>query len=215
MDFIDKNILAYAEEHTSDTNKVLTELTRKTNTGFVNPRMLSGHLQGQFLKMISCLVQPKNILEIGTFTGYSAICLAEGLQKNGKLFTLDIDPEIEDTAKLFFKKSGFSKSIIMMLGNALEIIPSLKTRFQLVFIDADKENYCKYYQLVFPLVETGGIIMADNALWGGKVLDANEIKRDKETAGIVAFNKMIKKDMRVQKLLLPIRDGIMMIRKIR
>ncbi|MCU0399196.1 MAG: class I SAM-dependent methyltransferase, partial [Cyclobacteriaceae bacterium] len=175
------------------------------------PRMLSGHLQGRLLSMISHMIQPKSILEIGTYTGYSAICLAEGLRPGGKLITLDINDELEELVRGFFKQASLTEIIDYRIGNALHIIPTLTDSFDLVFIDADKENYCRYYDLVFKLVPLGGFILADNVLWSGKVLDE---KPDKDTKAILAFNEMIQQDSRVENVLLPVRDGIMLVRKV-
>ena len=208
----DKEINKYIEDHTSPEKEILYQLNRETHLKFLFPRMLSGHVQGKFLEMVSCMIRPNLILEIGTFTGYSAICLASGLQKNGVLHTLEIDPENSYFSARFFKKSGVSKRIVQHTGNALEILPEINGPFDLVFIDADKENYLNYYLLVFDKVRKDGFILADNALWDGKVIK-QIMTSDKETAGIVEFNDFVQKDERVENILLPIRDGMMMIRK--
>jgi caffeoyl-CoA O-methyltransferase len=176
----------------------------------MKPRMLSGHLQGRFLSLISKMICPKAILEIGTYTGYSALCLAEGLQPDGKLITIDVNEELEDRVKGYFNQSDYRDQIDYRIGKALELIPQLTESFDLVFIDADKENYANYYDLVIDKVERGGIILADNVLWSGKVLNA---KPDKDTQNILAFNDKVHNDARVENVLLPIRDGITVIRK--
>ncbi len=202
----------YANEHTSDELPVLTRLSRATHLQTHQPQMLSGHLQGAFLQMISRMIKPSAILEIGTFTGYSAICLAQGLQPAGQLITIDCNPEMEDFAKPYFKEAGLEEKIGMIVGDASEIIGSLKGPFDLVFIDADKENYIKYFDIVFPKVTPGGYILADNTLWYGRVIQPHA-ETDRETAGIVSFNRYIQQLEGVENVLLPIRDGIMIVRK--
>ncbi|HNW98566.1 MAG TPA: O-methyltransferase [Bacteroidales bacterium] len=204
-------ILQYAEEHTSEEPALLKELNRETHVKMIYPRMLSGHLQGRLLSIISKMLQPENILEIGTYTGYSAICLAEGLQKNGVLHCIEINPEFEEIIRKYIDKSGFSEKIKLHIGDALELLPKMNETFDLVFIDADKEQYLDYYKLVFDKVKPGGIIVADNVLWDGKVME--EKSSDKETRGIKEFNDFIQNDERVENILLPLRDGLMMIRK--
>jgi len=211
MNFLDERIQQYAEEHTSAENIVLKKINRETHAHVLKPRMLSGHLQGRVLSMISNMIRPERILEIGTYTGYSALCLAEGLRPGGKLITLDINEELEDRVRKHFEEAKLSGVIDFRIGDALEIIPQLKEQFDLVFIDADKENYAAYYDLVFEKVRPGGFIMADNVLWSGKVLDS---KPDKDTQAIQDFNRKIQDDSRVENVLLPIRDGIMLIRKL-
>jgi caffeoyl-CoA O-methyltransferase len=211
MDVIDKDLQTYAERHTSEESPLLKRINRHTHANVMMPRMLSGHLQGRLLAMISAMIKPTTVLEIGTYTGYSALCLAEGLQPDGKVITIDINAELEDTVRQFFVESGKGDQIDYRIGNAMEIIPQLKREFDLVFIDADKENYPRYYDLVFDKVRPGGIILADNVLWSGKVL--NE-KPDKDTKAIIEFNRKIQQDPRVENVLLPVRDGIMMIRKV-
>jgi len=174
--------------------------------------MLSGHLQGKLLEMMSCMLQPFQILEIGTYTGYSAIALCKGLQENGMLHTIDINAELEAISLKYFKKAGLDHKIKHYTGNALEIIPTINQTFDLVFIDADKENYVNYFELIIDKVRKGGIIIADNVLWSGKVLTATS-SNDKETQGIIEFNKYVNKDKRVENLLLPFRDGLMIMRK--
>ncbi len=211
MDFIPPSIQKYAEEHTSPESDTLKLVNRYTNAHVLMPRMLSGHMQGRILSMISHMVKPATILEIGTYTGYSALCLAEGLKPGGKLITIDINQELENTVRGYFKTSGFSDVIDYRIGNALEIIPTLLMNFDLVFIDADKENYSSYYNLVINRVPLGGYILVDNVLWSGKVLDE---KPDKDTKAIKEFNHKVQDDTRVENVLLPVRDGIMVIRKI-
>jgi predicted O-methyltransferase YrrM len=210
MEILEPSLLQYAEEHTSPEDQLLSSINRDTNAKVIMPRMLSGHLQGKVLTMISHMVKPKTILEIGTYTGYSAICLAAGLQHGGKLITIDINEELENMVRNNFQKAGLEDKIDYKIGNALEIIAPLNETFDLVFIDADKENYNKYYDLVFDKVTLGGFLLADNVLWSGKVLDA---KPDKDTRAIKAFNKKVQDDPRVENVLLPIRDGIMLMRK--
>jgi predicted O-methyltransferase YrrM len=211
MDLIAPAIQQYSEQFTSVESAILKELNRETHAKILMPRMLSGHLQGRLLSMLSHMIQPRRILEIGTYTGYSAICLAEGLQEDGLLHTIEINEELESFAKKYFQKAGVLHKIQMHIGNALDIIPSLDEVFDLVFIDADKEHYAAYYDLVFDKVRKDGFIIADNVLWSGKVLND---KKDKDTAAIHAFNKKIAADLRVEHLLLPVRDGIMIVRKV-
>jgi caffeoyl-CoA O-methyltransferase len=211
MEFIQAPIQKYAEDHTSPESEVLQRLNRHTHANVMMPRMLSGHMQGRILSMISNMMRPVSILEIGTYTGYSAICLAEGLKPGGKLITIDINEELESTVRGYFKTSGFDDRIDYRLGNALDIIPSLPGNFDLVFIDADKENYTRYYDLVIKRVPLGGYILADNVLWSGKVLD---VKPDKDTRAIQEFNRKVQNDPRVENVLLPVRDGMMVMRKV-
>lgn len=211
MNIIPEDIQNYAENCSSREPEVLSALNRETHTDFLYPRMLSGHLQGRFLSMISAMIKPWRILEVGTFTGYSAICLAEGLEDKGLLYTIELNDENEHKIREYLKKSGMEEKIRLHFGNAMEIIPGLDETFDLVFLDADKENYLNYYNLVFDKLRPGGIILADNALWSGKVLDM--ARTDKETEGIREFNEAVTQDSRVENVLLTIRDGIMMIRK--
>jgi caffeoyl-CoA O-methyltransferase len=209
---INPDIESYAEQHSKPASDVLQKLYRETNLKLLHPRMLSGHLQGKLLQFISQMIRPKNILEIGTYTGYSAICLAEGLIENGIIHTIEINQEIEDFARKYFDEASTTNKIKLYIGDALEIIPTIEETFDLVFIDADKENYCKYYELVFEKVKNGGFILADNVLWSGKVLEGPH-PNDKDAIGIIAFNNMVQQDYRVDNLLLPLRDGLMIIRK--
>lgn len=212
MDFIKSEILNYSEKHTTDEDELLKAINRDTQAKVMMPRMLSGHLQGRILAMLSNLVKPKRILEIGTYTGYSAICLAEGLIEGGKLITIDVNEELEDRVRDYIARAGLTEKIDFQIGNALEIIPRLQEKFDLVFIDADKENYSRYYDLVIDRVNLNGLILADNVLWSGKVLDT---KPDKDTKAILDFNAKVHTDTRVENVLLPVRDGIMMLRKIK
>jgi predicted O-methyltransferase YrrM len=202
----------YAVEHTSAEMPVLAKLSRATHLRTHQPQMLSGHLQGAFLQMISHMINPFSILEIGTFTGYSAICLAQGLQPGGRLITVDCNPEMEDFAMPYFKEAGLYEKIQMLTGNAGEIIENLTGPFDLVFIDADKESYISYFEQVLPKVKPGGYILIDNTLWYGSVLKPTA-ETDRETAGIVSFNEYIQQHNEVEHILLPIRDGITIARK--
>ena len=202
----------YALAHTSVEMPVLARLSRATHLRTHVPQMLSGHLQGAFLQMISKMIRPASILEIGTFTGYSAICLAQGLQPGGKLITMDCNPEMEDFASPYFEEAGLKDKIEMIIGDATEIIEKLDGPFDLVFIDADKENYLEYFKMIFPKVSPGGYILADNTLWYGRVVHPNA-ENDRETAGIVRFNQYVQQLENVENILLPLRDGIMIVRK--
>lgn len=212
MNLPNDEINRYCEEHTSPEGDLLTTLSRETYLKMLMPNMLSGHLQGRLLAMISKMINPSHILEIGTFTGYSSICMAEGLKTNGKLFTIDINEELESTVRHYIEKSGNGDKIEFLIGNALEIIPTLDYTFDLIFIDADKENYSTYYDLIIDSVRKGGIIIADNTLWSGKVLEV-PVEEDYQTKGIIEFNSLIKNDSRVEKVILPLRDGMTVIRK--
>lgn len=214
MDFIDPQLAHYAEQHSSPESEALFNLNRSTNLKTVLPRMLSGHLQGRFLSMFSHALKPALILEIGTFTGYSALCLAEGLAPGGKLITLEIDPEMEPFFKPHFDASPYADNISYHIGDAIEWLKNNKISPDLVFIDADKENYLNYYKMVLPMMPSGGHIIADNVLWSGKVIKLEELKKDMETAAIHQFNEFVTNDPLVENLLLPVRDGLMMIRKL-
>lgn len=211
MDVIDKELQAYAEKHTSEESALLKKINRDTHAQVLQPRMLSGHLQGRVLSMISSLLRPEVILEIGTYTGYSALCMAEGLRENGKLITIDINEELHDRVSEYFREASMQDRIDYRIGDASVIIPRLQERFDLVFIDADKENYAHYFDLVIDRVNLNGIILADNVLWSGKVL---QNKPDKDTRAIVDFNEKVQRDKRVENVLLPIRDGMMVMRKV-
>jgi caffeoyl-CoA O-methyltransferase len=215
MEFLNKDLAKYIEAHTSSEPPLLKKLNRDTYANILMPRMLSGHFQGRVLSMISHMVNPMNILEIGTFTGYSALCLAEGLQENGKLITIDINEELESMVRGYIKEAGLENKIDYCIGNGLDIIKSLDVIFDIVFIDADKENYSKYYKLVFDKVRKGGFIIADNVLWSGKVIESDLNKKtDKDTIAILEFNDLVQNDRRVENVLLPIRDGLMVLRKL-
>jgi predicted O-methyltransferase YrrM len=209
---IDPQLEEYILSHTEPEDPVLSEINRKTNLEILNPNMLSGHLLGKTLQMISKMIQPELILEIGTYTGYSAICLARGLKEGGKLHTIDINDELEEMARFYFKKAGVEKEIVYHIGNALEIIPGLNHYFDLVFIDGDKREYNLYYHAVIDKVKPGGFILADNVLWDGKVIEKNE-SGDPYTQGIKAFNKLAHNDPRVENVILPVCDGLMVLRK--
>ena len=213
MDFLPEHINSYVERHTRKESDVLYELNRKTHMNVLQPRMLSGHLQGRVLSMLSHMIQPRRILEIGTYTGYSALCLAEGLQNEGKLVTIDINYELEDIVKEYINKSGVQDKIDYRIGDALSIIPELDEVFDIVFIDADKHNYINYYQMVFDKVRKGGYIIADNVLWSGKVTN-DYSSLDQDTRTLVDFNKLVSEDERVENVLFPIRDGLMIVRKL-
>ena len=200
----------YAETYTSEPNALLQQIERDTHANVLLPRMLSGKLQGRWLAGISCMLQPKRILEIGTFTGYATLCLAEGLTDDGVITTIDINEELENRVRKHFSQSTLQHKIDYRIGDAKQIIPTLQETFDLVFIDADKKNNNTYFDLVFDKVRSGGWILVDNVLWSGKVV---QIQTDKDTASITAFNERMKEDKRINTLLLPIRDGIMMIQK--
>ena len=210
MEFISKDLLNYCENFSDSESDLLQELNRQTHIKINQPRMLSGHLQGRFLSFISKLTSPTYVLEIGTYTGYSALCLAEGLKKEGKLITIDPNEETNLFAKQYFNKSDYKNKIELLEGNAQTIIPTLNHTWDLVFIDADKKNYSVYYDLIIDNLKAGGIIIADNVLWSGKVLDE---QKDTDTELIHVFNQKINNDARVQNVLLPIRDGLMLIQK--
>lgn len=211
---IDQELQDYAQRFTSTENELLTELRLKTMSERADKNMLSGFYQGRFLAMLSKMLQPKVVLEIGTYMGYSALCLAEGLAENGKIITLDMQPETNAVAKDFIARSEYSGQIDARLGNAIEIIPTLDETFDLIFIDADKPNYFNYFNLVFPKLRIGGIIAADNVLWSGHVLNAEKgLDDDESTVALHKFNEAILADERVTNVLLTIRDGLMIIRK--
>lgn len=214
MEFLNVTIQNYIREHTSPEPTVLQKLNRDTQANVLMPRMLSGHVQGRFLSMISHMIRPKKILEIGTFTGYSAICMAEGLQENGNLITIDKNEELEELVKKYFREAGVADKIQFLIGNALDIIPKLEGYFDLVFIDADKVNYQNYYNLIIDKVASGGFIIADNVLWSGKVVAEDERSSDKDTNSILKFNEAVQKDERVANVIVPLRDGLLIVRKI-
>lgn len=213
MEFIDPKLDDYICMHTSDEPELLRRLNRETHLKVLQPRMLSGHFQGRFLSMISKMLRPKNILEIGTYTGYSAFCLLEGLQEGGKITTIDINEELEEMVRAYIQTAGAGATIDYRVGDALKIIPELNLDFDLVFIDADKDNYLNYYHLVIDKLPSGAVILTDNVLWSGKVLE-EVAANDLDTKAIIEFNDVVKNDPRVETILIPIRDGIMMTRKI-
>ena len=214
MHFIPEDLDNYVVKHSEDEPELLQQLTRETYQKILQPRMLSGHYQGRVLSMISKLVNPKNILEIGTYTGYSALCLAEGMQPNGALHTIDINEELVDFQRKYFTKSPFGNQIYQHTGNALDIIPKLTVNFDLVFIDADKDNYANYFKLIFNKLNSNGVILSDNVLWDGKILDTKFKKEDTSTPALIAYNKLLKEDSRIETLVLPIRDGLTISRKL-
>ncbi len=209
---LDHNLKHYILNHTDQEGDLLEELNRYTHVNILNPNMLSGHLQGKILEMISRMIQPHRILEIGTYTGYSAICLAKGLQEGGELITIDRNDELSEVSTTYLKKSGMENRITLLTGDALALIPGIPGPFDLVYIDGEKTEYVDYYRVVFDKVRPGGYLLADNVLWGGKILDP-ESEMDESTKGILAFNKMVTNDPRVMNVLLPVRDGLMIIRK--
>ncbi|MEZ4884587.1 MAG: O-methyltransferase [Chitinophagales bacterium] len=210
-DLVPHNIAAYTEAHTSPPTPLLKQLYRETNLKVIRARNITENLQGIFLRMISQMIRPQRILEIGTYTGYAAICLAEGLQENGVLHTIEINEELEDIQRKYFEAAGLQEKIQIHIGNALEVIPQLDETFDLIFIDADKANYPEYFELVIEKVRKGGFIIADNVLWNGKVLEESET--DKYTMGVKNFNNLVQVDERVENVLLTVKDGMMLIRK--
>jgi len=211
MEFLPKHIDQYSEQHTTPASEVLQNLERETYAKILMPRMCSGHLQGQALKMFTSMIQPKRVLEVGTYTGYSAIAIAEAMPSEGILHTIDINEELEDMVSKYVQQAGLQDIIKQHIGPAAEIIEDLNETWDMVFIDADKENYSKYYDLTFPNLRLGGFILADNVLWSGRVTESTD---DKDTEALKAYNQKIQNDPRVENILLPIRDGIMISRKI-
>ncbi len=207
MHFLSEELEDYVEKHSENEPELLAALNRETHLKILSPRMLSGHFQGRVLSMLSKLIRPKNILEIGTYTGYSALCLCEGIQDNGVLHTIDIKDELVGFQRKYFDQSPWGKQIAQYLGPATEIIPTLNDTFDLVFIDADKENYLNYYELIMPKMNQGGVILSDNVLWSGKVLEPIK-DNDRSTKALMAYNEHLKNDPRVETVLLPIRDGL-------
>lgn len=210
MNLVSLEIEKYIDAHTTNESDVLQQLNRKTYTDVLMPQMLSGKVQGQFLQFISQMLQPSRVLEIGTFTGYAAICLAKGLTENGKLFTIDVNEELEAIVKTHVEKAGLQNKIIQIIGDATQEINKLNETFDLIFIDADKQNYSLYFDLVIDKVRSGGFILADNVLWSGKIVDE---KKDKDTQKLAEFNAKVQQDNRVENVIVSIRDGIMMMRK--
>lgn len=212
MDFLDEKIEEYVNQHSSPEPELLARLNRETHLKILQPRMLSGHLQGRVLSMLMKMIRPQRILEIGTYTGYSALCMAEGLAQAGELHSIDINEELTDFVQKYVNEAGHQDEIKLHVGNALEIIPLLKEDWDVVFIDADKNNYINYYNLLIDKLKSGSYIIADNVLWSGKVIeDYNQ--QDEDTKTLIDFNKMIQKDERVENVLFPIRDGLMVLRK--
>ncbi|PZD79672.1 O-methyltransferase [Mesonia sp. K7] len=207
MNFLPEELEDYVEKHSQAEPELLQQLNRETHQKILQPRMLSGHFQGRMLSMLSKIISPKNVLEIGTYTGYATLCLAEGLAENGTIHTIDINEELYDFQRKYFNLSGFGKQITQHVGDALEIIPALNEKLDLVFIDADKHNYINYYQMILPKMTQGGIILTDNVLWSGKVLETPK-KDDIDTQTLIKYNQMINEDERVETVLLPIRDGL-------
>jgi Predicted O-methyltransferase len=213
FDLLPQEIEYYCEEHSSPESELLYHLNRETHLKALRPRMISGKIQGGFLSFVSRMMQPQHILELGTYTGYATLCLAEGLKENGRIDTVEIDEEQVENILEYFNKSEYKEQIRLHIGNALEVIPTLTPMWDLVMIDADKQNYIKYYDLILPKLRKGGIILVDNVLWSGKVIE--EVKHnDKDTKAIMAFNDYVQQDPNVKNLILPFRDGIMMIEKL-
>lgn len=213
MDFLDSRLENYINQHSEKEPDLLYQLYRDTHQKVLNPRMLAGHLQGRVISMLSHMIAPKNLLEIGTYTGYSSICWSEGLLPNGKIHTIDINEELEDFTAHYFEKAGITNNIELHIGNALEIVPTLDLEWDVVFIDADKTNYSNYFDLVIDRVKTNGYIIIDNVLWSGKVIEPVS-ENDLDTHAILEFNKKVQEDHRVQNVLFPIRDGLMICRKL-
>jgi len=208
---MNKWIEKYLHDYSSPEDPLLNDLYRQTHLKFINPNMSTGHLQGKFLEFLSVMIKPSAILEIGTYSGYSAICLARGLNPGGKLITIEINDELREFSSSFFKKAGFEKSIIQITGRAQDIVPGIDQMFDLVYIDGDKREYTEYYNIIIRKTNPGGFIIADNILWGEKVLEKNS--KDPQTRGIIEFNEMIKQQKDIEKVILPLRDGLMLIRK--
>ncbi len=213
MDFLDDAILTYAEKYSTEESDVLKKLNRETQANVLMPRMISGHLQGRILSMFSRMIQPSSVLEIGTYTGYSAICLAEGLTSNGIIHTIDINDELTPLVKKYVSQTGLLSKFNILTGNALDLLPTLAGPFDIVFIDADKFNYSNYFDLIIDKVRSGGFIIADNVLWSGKILSP-ENEMDKDTLAIHKFNIKIHDDKRLEKILFPVRDGLLVMQKI-
>ena len=211
-EFINKDILDYVELNSQQEPTLLKELNKETHLKILNPRMLCSSYQGRVLSIISKIIKPKKVLEIGTYTGYSALCIAEGLDKNGIIHTIDINEELKEIQNKYFKKSGFENQIHQHIGNAIKIIPKINECFDFVYLDADKENYDKYFDLVIDKIVSGGVLISDNVLWSGKVL--NNKNKDLITQKLIEFNQLVKKDKRLDTIILPIRDGISICRKI-
>lgn len=214
MDFLPDDLQEYIEAHTEPESALLQKINRDTHVNVLMPRMLSGHLQGRVLSMISHMVKPKCVLEIGTYTGYATLCLAEGMDESGEIITIDVNEELEERVRTNFEEANVEAKIDYRVGNAVEIIPTLNKQFDLVFIDADKMNYSRYFDLIIDKVSKGGYILADNVLWSGKVIEEDVKSGDKDTVGILEFNQKVHEDARVSNVLFPVRDGIMVLRKL-
>ncbi|MEM8893521.1 MAG: O-methyltransferase [Bacteroidota bacterium] len=214
MDFLPDDLQDYIEAHTEAESELLAKINRDTHVNVLMPRMLSGHLQGRVLSMISHMIKPKCCLEIGTYTGYATLCLAEGIAEGGEIITIDVNEELEDRVRSNLASANSHVKIDYRVGNALDIIPTLDKKFDLVFIDADKLNYGRYFDLIIDKMPEGGYILADNVLWSGKVIEENAEHSDKDTKGIIDFNKKVHNDPRVANVLFPVRDGIMVLRKL-
>ncbi|WP_421876095.1 O-methyltransferase [Marinoscillum sp.] len=212
MDFLPDHLQQYVESHSEPESDLLRRINRETHLNVLKPRMLSGHLQGRVLSMLSHMIRPKHILEIGTYTGYSALCLAEGMLPDGHLITIDVNEELEDQVNGYFADSPFKDQIEFIIGNAQEIIPTLSYEWDMVFIDADKASYSAYFDLTLPNLKSGGFLIIDNVLWSGKVAETD--KKDKATESMRAFNQMVHDHSEVQNVLFPIRDGLMILRKL-
>lgn len=210
MDLFDNRLTRYLEDHADPENTLLQQINRETHLKETKAHMLSGHYQGRLLSLLSKMIGPKRILEVGTFTGYATLCLAEGLPAEGIIHTIDINEELEDRVKSYFEKSPFGKQIRYHIGNALDIIPTLHETFELAFIDADKKSNILYYEMIVETMPSGGIILIDNVLWKGKVLQENT---DTQTEQILKLNQQIASDTRVEKIILPVRDGLLLVRK--
>lgn len=211
MNFIEERVEEYSMLHTTKESELLNKIDRETHLEVLRPRMLSGHFQGRILSMLSKMISPYRILEIGTYTGYSAICLAEGLTEDGKLYTIDINEELEDRVRQYFLESNYNQQIDLIIGDALNLIPRLNESWDIVFIDADKKNYTKYFNMVVASVKSGGYIIADNVLWSGKVVEKDHL--DEDTLALRVFNDTLSKDPRFEVVLLPVRDGLLIARK--
>jgi len=214
MEFLPSKIEKYTAQYTQQESDLLLELNRDTHLNVLQPRMLSGHIQGRILSMFSKMIQPQCILEIGTYTGYAALCLAEGLNEDGVLHTIDINEELEPRIKKYFDQSPYKTQMHLHIGNALEIIPKLNIKPNLVFIDADKENYSNYFDMLIENLPKGAFIIADNVLWSGKVTDEKERSTDEETKALHQFNEKVHADVRIENVLFPVRDGLMVMRKV-
>ncbi|MBT8285722.1 MAG: methyltransferase [Flavobacteriaceae bacterium] len=207
MHFLSDSLQQYLTDHSENEPEYLADLSRETHLKVLQPRMITGHYQGRVLSMLSKIMMPQRILEIGTYTGYSALCLAEGLPNTGKLHTIDINEELEDIQRKYFDRSGYSNQIIQHTGNALELVPQLQMEFDLVFIDAEKKEYQRYFEVVLPKTRPGSIILSDNVLWSGKVVEPLD-PSDKATKALLDYNKMLKEDPRIETVMLPVRDGL-------